>query len=62
MKNNKIMKIMCIDDRVSTKSLTKGKVYDVISLEKCAGDLYKIVDDDGNIKRYSIDFFKIITQ
>ena len=56
------MKIMCIDDRVSTKSLTKGKVYDVISLENCAGDLYKIVDDNGNIKRYSIGFFKIITQ
>ena len=48
--------------KVNTKGLTKDKVYDVMSLEKCLGDLYKIEDDNGNIMRYSIEFFKIITQ
>ena len=54
------MKVKCKDDKVSTNGLTKGKVYDVISVEYCADKLYRIIDDNGHNKRYSVDFFDII--
>jgi hypothetical protein len=56
------MKVKCKDDKVSTNGLTKGKVYDVISVEDCAGKLYRIIDDNGDNKRYSVDFFDIISK
>ena len=53
------MKVKCKDDRVSTNGLTIGKVYELISIEDCGGKLYRIIDDNGDNKRYSVDFFDI---
>lgn len=54
------MKVKCKDDNVTTKGLTLNKIYVVLSIEDCAGKLYRIIDDNGDNKRYSVDFFDII--
>lgn len=54
------MKLKCINDNITTKSLTLGKIYDVISIENCGGTLYRIIDDNNESKRYSIEFFEIV--
>lgn len=52
------MKIKCINDNCTTEGLTIGKEYEVMDSCFCAGLLYKITDDNGNIKRYTPDFFE----
>jgi hypothetical protein len=52
--------LVCINDFCETKGLTKGKIYELISIEDSMGLLYKIKDDKGIIKRYSPDFFEKI--
>ena len=54
------MIVQCKDDNVSTKGLTKGRKYAVISIEDCSGKLYRIIDDNNEEKRYSEDFFDIV--
>lgn len=61
-KNQKKMKVKCKNNKVTTKGLTLGKIYDVISIEDCAGKLYRIIDDNGDNKRYSVDFFDIVSE
>ena len=56
------MKVKCKDDKVSTDGLTVGKMYEVISVEDCSGMLYRIIDDNGDNKRYSVDFFDIVSE
>lgn len=34
------MKVKCKNNKVTTKGLTLDKIYDVISIEDCAGKLY----------------------
>lgn len=48
-------KVKCVDDRIN--GLTKDKIYQVLSEEEYGGDLYKIIDDNNDIKRYSVEFF-----
>jgi len=50
--------LKCIDDNCSTKGLTKGKKYELISVENCGGTLYRIIDDNVESHRYSPDFFE----
>lgn len=54
------MQVKCINDHVITNGLTKGNIYDVISVEYGAGPLYRIIDDNGDNKRYADNFFKIL--
>lgn len=55
------MKVKCINDNVTTKGLTRGKIYTVLNTEECGGELYRIIDDSGKNRRYSSDFFIIIS-
>jgi hypothetical protein len=56
------MQVKCINDHVITNGLTKGNIYDVISVEYGAGPLYRIIDDNGDNKRYADTFFKILNR
>lgn len=38
--------------------LTVGREYIVLGIEDCGGTLYRIIDDFGESKRYSEQFFK----
>jgi len=51
------MNIMCVNENITTNGLTLGKNYQVLSVDDCGGELYKIIDDNGDNKRYSSQFF-----
>lgn len=52
-----MMIIKCINDKCTTNGLTLNKEYEVMSIEDSCGILYKIIDDNGHIKKYSESFF-----
>jgi len=54
------MKAKCIDVP-SADGLTVGKEYEIISIEDNMCELYRIIDDNGENKRYACEFFEPIS-
>jgi hypothetical protein len=49
------MSVVCKDDKCTTSGLTKGRDYKVHLFD---GEMYKIKDDNNELKWYSTEFFE----
>lgn len=56
-----ILKVECINDKCTTNGLTLKKIYESIRIDDTMGEkMYVIEDDNGDVKRYSPEFFRVI--